>query len=393
MPNIEGQRVFIANRSDLLKRSAIAQGDYSLRRSGAKDAARHDEKIKETLRDNLDGILSDEAIITADPKSKRVIKVPLRSLVLPHIIHKDGNDGVGAGAGDKGDVIGIEPGQGRGSGAGNEAGVETYETEITLEEIQKLVFADLGLPFLQPKQNQQLESETTVYDDIRPNRSPNNLDFFRTIEQNMKRNAQEHGRVEIAGITPDDYRVKRWRQEIKDENAAAVIFKRDFSGSMGEIETYLTRVFGWWTVSFLRSKYPRVEIAFIVHDTQAYEVNEVDFFHRNDGGGTVCSTAYDKALQIMKTRFSPERYNVYTLHFSDGDNLGNEDSKKCVSLIKEMLSMGAAQIGFIQVGSTKDSELRKSLTEGIKHEKFAPIVVASKKDVKAGLQAYFDATK
>ncbi len=378
---IEQQRVF------------ISQGDYSLRRGGAKDAARHDLKVKEAIRGNLDQIISDGSIITADPKSKQRIRVPVRSLVLPHIVHKDGKDGIGSGDGQIGDVIGAEPGQnGQRPGAGQEHGQETYETEITLEDLQQLVFSELGLPFLKPKQNPQMESETTVFDDVRPKKTPTNLDIYRTIQENMRRNASERGRAEIFGIKPDDYRVRSWRQEVREENAAAVIFKRDFSGSMGPTETYLTQVFGWWTVAFLRSRYPKVETTFIVHDTKAFEVSEFDYFRRNDGGGTTCSSAYFLESEIIEHRFPTDKYNIYSLHFSDGDNYHSDD-ERCVGLIKDMLAVGVTQMGFIQVGSDRSSTLRKSLAEGVKHERFTTIVVDNKEAVRPALALFFDPKK
>jgi len=379
MPYIE-QRVFISRE------------DYSLRRSGPKNAARHDEKVKDAIKGNLDQIIFDGAIITADPKSKKRVRIPLRSLILPHIIHKESKDGVGSGPGDVGDVISTEPGQGSGQGAGQTPGQETYETEILLEDLQALVFADLGLPFLKPKQHQQLETDTILFDDVRAKKTPGNLDIFRTLTENMKRNAIEGGEARIFGIRPEDYRVRTWRNEVRQENAAAVIFKRDFSGSMGPVETYLVQAFGWWTVAFLRSKYPKVETAFIVHDTQAYEVSESDYFRRNDGGGTTCSSAYVLEREIIDKRFSPDRYNVYSLHFSDGDNWNNDD-QKCVGLVREMLGLGVAQVGFIQVASSSNSSLRTALTAGIQHDRFAAIVVPDKKAVLPGLKAYFNAQK
>jgi uncharacterized sporulation protein YeaH/YhbH (DUF444 family) len=39
-------------------------------------------------------------------------------------------------------------------------------------------------------------------------------------------------------------------------------------------------------------------------------------------GGTVVSTAYNLALEVMDKRFHPAAWNVYTFHCSDGDNFG-----------------------------------------------------------------------
>ena len=43
---------------------AIKEQDWSLSQKGLKDAHRHREKIKESIRENIADIISDEAIIT-----------------------------------------------------------------------------------------------------------------------------------------------------------------------------------------------------------------------------------------------------------------------------------------------------------------------------------------
>lgn len=367
----------------------ISQGDYSLRRNGYRDAARHDDKIKENLKGNLDQIISDDDIIIADPKSKVRVRVPLRGLILPRIIHGEDKDGVGSGEGEIGDIISREPGDGQGQGAGQAPGQETYEMEISVEELQDLIFAGLGLPFLERKKLQQLETDAIVFDEIRPRRTPTNLDAIRTVVENMKRNALETGRAKIGGIRPEDLRNRTFRNEVKEDNAAAVILMRDFSGSMGTEETNIVRWMGAWTVAFLRSRYPKVETAFIVHDTRAVEVNKEDFLRRRDGGGTTCSSAYEMALSLMKTRYFPDSYNVYGLHFSDGDNWG-DDNRKCVQLVQEILDFGAAQIGFFQVGRNIESGLLSVLTKGIKSPRFTSAIIEDKSKIKDALGNYFD---
>ena len=57
---------------------SISQHDWSLHRKGPIDQQRHKERIKEAIKQNLPGIVSEENIILSD--GKRVIKVPIRSL-------------------------------------------------------------------------------------------------------------------------------------------------------------------------------------------------------------------------------------------------------------------------------------------------------------------------
>lgn len=380
------------NNEQLL--TGIIRRDWSFDRRGEQEEARHNEKVKESIRDNLGNIISDGSIITADPKSKKTIKIPMRSIELPRFKYGNPEDGVGTGDGpvSPGDIVGHRPAPGEGDGAGDQPGQEYYEAELTLEEIQDLVFDDLGLPNIKPKQTKQMESEQLRYDDIRKKKTTNNLDLSRTIMEHMRRQAVETGRVAIGEISPDDLRVRTWETEKKPENNAVVIAMADISGSMGEFEKYITRAFCWWTVNFLRTKYPNVEIVFIAHDTEAYEVTEEQFFTRGMGGGTKCSSANQKALDIINERFPTTGYNVYPLHFSDGDNWF-DDNDKCVDLVQELLDKDVNQYAYIQIGGRSQSNLLNDYRNHISDERFNGVVIEEKGDVLNALKQVFDASK
>ncbi len=371
---------------------SVSRQDWSLRRKGPEDEARHNEKVKDAIKDNLPNIISDGSIITADPATKRLVKVPLKSLEIPRIRYGDEKEGIGSGSGEEsvGDVIDMQPtgdpGQGAGE-AGTEPGVEYYEAEFTIEEIQQMVFDDLGLPNLKQREKQELPSEVVLFDDIRKKRSTNNLDLNRTIYANIQRNAEESGKAEIRDIKPEDFRVKTWNEQLKDDNSAVVLAMADISGSMGDHEKYITRAFCWWTVGFLKQKYPNVDIAFIAHDTEAQEVTEEEFFSRGSGGGTKCSSANELALDMINTRFRPEQYNIYPLHFSDGDNYSTDD-QLCVSLVKNMLEMDVNQYAYVQIGS-KQSSLRNAYENNVHDERFKTIVINDKSDVLPSLKKIF----
>lgn len=382
-PQLEGQRAFIHKH------------DYSLHRRGSQDQERHDEKVRETIKDNIESIITDGSIITADPQSKKVVRIPLRSMELPHIRHKQGDEGIGTGEGiGVGDKIGHIPGKGpgKGKGAGQDKGMEYYEHEFTVEELQRIVFADLGLPYIQPKPTDEMETDKDVFDERRKKRTPTNLDYQATIFENIRRNAAEHGQVKIGGITPDDYRVKTWRKEVKQSNAAVVIAMADISGSMGDAERYLTRSFMWWGTHFLKANYPRVHNVFIVHDTAAEEVDEQAFFERGSGGGTTCSSAYKLTQELIDKKYSPELYNIYLLHFSDGDNYGYDDGT-CVSLGNTMLKRGISQFAYVQVGRQGESGLFQAFRSGVKHERYNGLLISGKEDLWPGLKKVFDPTK
>src|SRR5437879_12430993 len=116
---------------------SVSRADWSLHRKGHIDQQRHNQKIKEAIKQNLHEIVSREDIILSDGKT--VIKVPIRSLD-EYKFRFDANkkDGVGQGQGGSkvGDVIGRaadddSPGLGQ---AGEEPGYDDYEAEENLED-------------------------------------------------------------------------------------------------------------------------------------------------------------------------------------------------------------------------------------------------------------------
>lgn len=368
----------------------ISRRDWSFDRVGEKDAARHDEKIKEAIKDNLQEIISDGSIITADPDSKKTIKVPMKSLELPKFRYGDPQGGIGSGEGDPqpGDQVG--DGEGEGEEGGDQPGKEYYETELTLEEIQAMVFEDLGLPHMKPKQAGEIESEDIIFNDVRKKRTTNNIDMGRTVMQNMMRNIQRTGKPTIGNFSPDDYHVRMWNQEMEPENSAVVIAMADISASMSDKEKYLTRAFCWWTVNFLKTKYPKVEIVFLTHDTEAKEATEEEFFGRGSmGGGTKCSSANKMALEIMAERYPADRYNVYPLHFSDGDNF-SYDNERCLELVNEILDNDVSQYAYVQVGRMNRSSLFNQYDRHIKDDRFKALMIEDRDAVLPALREVFN---
>src|SRR5204863_6512242 len=139
------------------------------------------------------------------------------------------------------------------------------------------------------------------FTDIRRRGIMSNLDKKRTIMENIKRNAMR-GEARLARLRSEDLRFKTWEREIRFESNAVVLAMMDVSGSMGEFEKYIARSFYFWMVRFLRTKYDNVEIVFISHHTEAREVSEEQFFTQGESGGTVVSSAYQLALDIINAR-------------------------------------------------------------------------------------------
>ena len=128
---------------------------------------------------------------------------------------------------------------------------------------------------------------------------------------------------------------------------------------------------------FLRTKYEKVEIVFIAHHTEAKEVSRRGVFHpQGESGGTICSSAYRKALEIIHDRFPSSRYNIYPFHFSDGDNL-TSDNERCVQLVNELLEH-CNMFGYGEVNQYNRTSTLMSTYRHIQNPKFMHVLIRQK---------------
>lgn len=367
----------------------LSREDWSLHRKGFQDQARHQQKVREALKQNLPDLLTEENIILSD--GRQIIKIPIRSLDEYRFIYnhrKKKHVGQGAGDSQVGDVIGTDPASDRGKGerAGDQPGEDVVEAEISLAELENMLFEELELPYMKRKMHDQLEIRDVRFNDVRRKGIFSNIDKKRTLLENLRRNARG-GRPGIAGITPDDLRFKTWEDIVRPQNSAVILAMMDTSGSMGTYEKYCARSFFFWMTRFLRRQYENVEIVFIAHHTEAKEVSEEEFFTRGESGGTICSSAYVKALEIMDARFPSSRYNIYPFHFSDGDNL-TSDNERCVRLIQEMLEK-ANIFGYGEVNQYNRSSTLMSAYKHLEHKQFLYYVIKEKNEIYNALKAFF----
>lgn len=368
----------------------VSEEDWSLHRKGYQDQTRHQHRIREAMKQNLSDLVSDESIILSD--GRRQVKIPIKSLdEFRFRFNYNKNKHVGQGDGNSkvGDVLGRDPRPAKGagnSGAGDQPGEDVFEAEVDLEELENVLFADWELPQLKRKEKQLIEVEDTRFTDVRKKGMMANIDKKRTLLENLKRNATR-GVPGFGGITPDDLRFKTWETIVKPDSNALIIAMMDTSGSMGTFEKYCARSFFFWMSRFLRRKYKSVEIVFIAHHTEAREVTEEEFFTKGESGGTICSSAYQKALDIIDAKYPPSQYNIYPFHFSDGDNL-TSDNERCVRLIRELLKRSNL-FGYGEVNQYNRSSTLMSSFRHIDEPGFMYSIIKEKSEVYKALKTFF----
>lgn len=375
----------------------VVKGVYDLHKEAHRDAQRHKEKLKDAFKKSLHDIISEENIISTDGNKK--IKVPIKSLDNYKFIFdnkKQKQTGQGDGNIQEGDIVGREPkkGQGTGDKAGDQEGEEVYEAEVDLDDLVELMIEDLKLPKLDPKKKAQITAPETVWNDVSRRGPMSNMDKRRTILENMKRNARQTGQAFVGGINKDDLRFRSWNEKEKPVTSAVIIAMMDVSGSMYTEKKYIARAFFFWMMQFLKRKYEDVEIVFIAHTTTAKIVSEQDFFHRMESGGTICSSAYELALQTIEAKYDPNQWNIFSFHFSDGETWG-DDADKCVELVKKLLvpcnMVGYGEIDISGYGSGSWGSLLGKYEDSdlASEEKFVKAYITDKTQIYQVLQKFF----
>jgi uncharacterized sporulation protein YeaH/YhbH (DUF444 family) len=136
----------------------------------------------------------------------------------------------------------------------------------------------------------------------------------------------------IPFIDPFDLRYTNRVKVPKPMTQAVMFCIMDVSGSMDETRKDTAKRFFILLYLFLKRVYDKIEVVFIRHHTAAAEVDEEEFFHSRESGGTVVSSALHLLDKVIDERYGEGSYNAYVAQASDGDNWDN-DSVLCRQLL------------------------------------------------------------
>ena len=370
----------------------VSRDDWSLHRKGYLDQTRHKEKVDEIIKQQLGDLIVDESIILSD--GKKNTKIPMRSLEefrFRFDYNKRNHTGQGTKKMVPGEILGREQGNGKGgsgSGAGEAPGQDIYEAEVSYEDLANILFEELRLPNLDDKKRPLIAHDRPVFNDVRKKGLMANVDKKRTLLESIKRQAfAKKGKESKLRITPEDLRFKTWETRPNFETNAVILAMMDTSGSMGQFEKYISRTFFFWMVRFLRLKYENVEIRFLAHHTEAKEVTEEEFFTRGESGGTRCSSVYQYALDLVEKDYPPAHFNIYPVHFTDGDNIGS-DNAKAMSLMKKLVEISQI-VGYGEILRTHYSSTLMSTLKRISDPKLRLVTIRDRNEVYDALKTVF----
>lgn len=332
-----------------------------------------------------------------DIESGEKISIPVKDINEPVFGHARGGIWENVHPGNKeyarGDQIerprGGRGGSGKGkAGNSEETSEDDFSFELSREEFLNVFFEDLELPNL-------VKTQLTAVPEFKNQRAgynvsgtPSNIHVLRSLRGALGRRiavggaprkrlkeAEEELEALLLKADEQDPRVIELRKEIhhlrarilaipfidpfdlrysnrikvpKPASQAVMFCIMDVSGSMDEARKDMAKRFFILLYLFLTRAYEKIEVVFIRHHTSATEVDEQDFFHSRESGGTVVSSALHLLKDIIAERYPSNDWNAYVAQASDGDNW-DSDSQTCHDLLVNAIMPMVQYYAYIEI--------------------------------------------
>ena len=341
---------------------------YDLFSRGARDWLRHNQKVRDAVKENLPDLLAGEDVISKPGNRSVLVPVKFLEHARLRLAEPSTQQGAGQGRGQPGDVLqpgressdGSEPGAG-----GTQNGEVRFVVEMKIDEIMDWLWEELKLPELKPRRTATMDDPDYVREGWDKRGARSRLDRRRTLKESIKRKSiQTHGVV--VPITNDDLRFRQLVKRAAPATNAAVIFALDVSGSMDEAQRRLAKTFFFFALQGIRRQYSKVETVFLAHAAEAWEFEESQFFQASSSGGTVSSSVFRLGLDVIQSRYDTGRYNVYFFYASDGENAAEDRAASADTLgeISRLVNYaGYVETGGLATFRPRETQLSELFTE------------------------------
>lgn len=305
---------------------------YDLFSRGTRDWLRHNEKVRDAVREHLPDLVAGSDVLT-NPRD-RTVKVPVKFMEHYRFRLRDSDEQEGAGQGKakEGDILRPAqpaPGQGQ-QGGGEGEGEITFVLEFRIDDILDWMWEELELPNLQPRAGSTIEEDEYVREGWDKRGARSRLDRRRTMKEAIKRRtAQPATQVPISN---DDLRFRQLARRQRPTTNAVVFFLLDVSSSMDSHCRKLAKSFFFWALQGIRRQFANIDTVFIAHTVEAWEFEEEEFFQVHGEGGTKSSTAFIKAREILEERYDLSQYNCYLFYATDGHNFSEDRGRATAAM-------------------------------------------------------------
>jgi len=358
-------------------------------------------RFKSQIRKAVNKAISGRDV--ADLEHGEKISIPSKDLQEPIFHHGQGGKRSIVHSGNKEFVTGDRidrpeggGGQGGGSASQDGEGMDEFVFELSKEEFMNYFFEDLALPDLVKKQLTAVPEVKRVRAGFTSDGTPSSLHVVRSMKQAIgRRLAMASGprealreaeeklaalevqgkgksaeadalreeietlKARIATVPFIDTYDLRYANRVDKPNptSQAVMFcLMDVSGSMDEDRKNIAKRFFMLLYLFLTRSYERIEVVFIRHHTVAKEVDEEDFFHSRETGGTVVSSALQLLHEVILERYPSAAWNIYVAQASDGDNW-EDDSTRCRDLLLHSIMPLVQYYAYVEIEAEEPQSL------------------------------------
>lgn len=372
----------------------IVDRRFDSKKKSAVNRQRFLRRFKKQIRRAVNDAINDRSIRDLD--NGEDVSIPARDLGEPHFQHGSGGIWEQVFSGNdqfmSGDTIKRPSGGGDGGGGGrasNEGeGEDDFAFHLSREEFLDIFFDDLALPNLVRTQLARVTDFKSQRAGFSSDGSPANINIVRSLrgalgrrlalgapfqgrlrelqrelDQLIEAHGEDHEdvialREEIARIKLKvdaipfidsfDLRYNNRVRVPKPTTQAVMFCVMDVSGSMDEHKKATAKRFFMLLYLFLTRSYEHIDVVFIRHHTIAKEVDEDEFFHSRESGGTVVSSALNLMHDIIVDRYTGGSWNIYGAQASDGDNWDN-DSPICRELLATRVLPWCQYFAYIEI--------------------------------------------
>ena len=360
-------------------------------------------RFKKQIKKAVTEAVSERSITDIDNSEK--INIPSRDISEPVFRHAPTGrrEGIHPGNIDfiTGDKIKRPPsgGEGRGSQASRDGeGLDDFVFELTREEFLEFFFEDLALPDLVKTQLATVMDYKKVRAGYTSDGVPTNINVIRSMKGALARRIalraphikrldetekelaellrlpaynEQHPRIvelrdeieklkrkisSVPFIDTFDLRYNNRINQPKPSTKAVMFCLMDVSGSMDEERKNIAKRFFILLYLFLIRNYEKIDIVFIRHHTTAKEVDEEEFFHSRETGGTVVSSAINLMYDIIRERYPSNEWNIYAAQASDGDNW-HDDSPLCRDLLISKIMPIVQYYAYVEITADRHQRL------------------------------------
>lgn len=351
-------------------------------------------RIDDSFREGVRRLVNESDIEQLLSNKRKKISIPGKGLEQPQFVFKknSGNDTVvttGNGKFKKGDKIDKPSsessdfdGEGGNGGEDGDGDGDALSFLITKDEYLDILFEELELPDMIKKQLDQVETTAVKRAGFSTTGIPARLSIVRSVKHAKGRKLAfsiafqniiielEKQLEELLLINPrtfeqeeeilriqeeieslkkkidaipflqeNDLRYSRFEMQKMPVTKAVMFAIMDVSGSMGPWDKEMAKRFFLLMALFIERQYEHMEIVWIVHTNEAWEVTSKEFFESSMTGGTHASSAFALAKKIIDEKYNPNSWNIFMSQISDGDNAVLDTPTVMELLTDELLPM------------------------------------------------------